>query len=146
MDPDILQLEESLQILEELIYCNPNDRKLITLYIQRLKQFYSPEFDFEHSESGSYYYAAIKCISLKYIENKLTSHISLSQRFQDSLSLLLEINMCNFDTRNNNTSAVDKLISLASLWELNTTLDIPDLMIEVLREMRLEILHSNLQY
>ncbi|MEM8843678.1 MAG: hypothetical protein AAGB35_01390 [Pseudomonadota bacterium] len=146
MDPDILQLEESLQILEELIYCNPNDRKLITLYIQRLKQFYSPEFDFEHSESGSYYYAAIKCISLKYIENKLTSHISLPQRFQDSLSLLLEINMCNFDTRNNNTSAVDKLISLASLWELNTTLDIPDLMIEVLREMRLEILHSNLQY
>ena len=145
MDSAILQLEESLQILEELIQCNPYDNKAITLYIQRLKQFYSPHFDFEYSESGSYYYAALKCLSVNYLEEDAKFNVSLSHSFHHSLKLLIEINLLNLDPRKNQSVIIEKLVTLATFWNLNTTLDMPDLIIQVLKEMRTDLLNSHLQ-
>ena len=145
MDTTLLQLEESLQILEELIQCDPYNDKATTFYIQRLKQFYSPQFDLEHSESGSYYYAALKCLSINYLESDAIFNVSLSQRFQDSLLSLIEISMLNLDLRKNQSTVIEKLVGLATFWNLNTTLDMPDLIIQVLKEMRAELSNSHIQ-
>ena len=145
MDSAILQLEESLQILEELIQCSPLDNKTTTLYIQRLKQFYSPQFDFEYSESGSYYYAALKSLSVNYLENDSQFGTSLSHSFQHSLELLIEISLLNMDPRKNQSVIIEKLVALATFWDLNTTLDMPDLIVQVLKKMRTELLSKNMQ-
>ena len=137
MDNALLQLEESLQILEELIQCN---NRATSSYIKRLKQFYSPQFDFEHSESGSYYYAALKCLSINYIEKDAIYRLPLSCRFKDSLQTLLDIALLNIDSPNNNSVAADKLVELATLWEFNSTLDIANLIIQTLQGMRADLL------
>ena len=142
MDTATLQLEESLQILEELIQCNPDDSKSIAVYIQRLKQLYSPQFGFEYSESGSYYYAALKCLSVNYLETDATFNVTLSKRFQSSLLLLIDISMLNLAIRKNQSVVVEKLVKLATFWKLNTTLDMPDLIQLVLKGMRIELLDS----
>ena len=57
-DP-ILVLEETLFILEE---CLQGDNSLllnstvVSHHIQVLKKFYSPGFDFDYSETGSYFF------------------------------------------------------------------------------------------
>ena len=140
MDNALLQLEESLQILEELIQCDARDSRATSSYIKRLKQFYSPQFNFEYSESGSYYFAALKCLSINYLETDAIYSLPLSRRFQDSLQTLLDIALLNVDSPTNNSVAAEKLVELASFWGFNSTLDIANLIIQTLQEMRAELL------
>ena len=140
MDNYILQLEESLQILEELLQCDSDDRRAITCYIKRLKQFYSPQFDFEHSESGSYYYAALKCLSINYLDSDAVYNVSMSVLFKDSLQTLMDIALHNVDSPSNKTIAINKLVELASLWGFNSTFDMVNLIVQILQAMRTDLL------
>ena len=142
MDNSALQLEESLQILEELILCNPGDRRATSSCLKRLKQFYSPQFDFEHSESGSYYYAALKCLSINYLEKDAIYNLPLSLQFKDSLQILLGVALLNVDSPGNKNLAIDKLVELASLWGFNSTFDMANLIAQILQAMRADLLTS----
>ena len=135
----ILQLEESLLILEESLQpdtIEPDTRKR---HIHRLKQFYSPLFDFEHSESGSYYYAALKCIEETYINTDSTDKLPLSSLFKQSTTCMLRINTLSLDTKRNKNGIAESLIELAQLWQLYQSHDMADLLTKVLSQMRNEV-------
>ena len=132
----LLQLEETLLILEESLefpaFQNATNKK----HIQRLKQFYSPLFDFEHSESGSYYYATLRCIKSTYLDEDATYKLSLSPLFTSTILCLLEINTLSLDTKRNKNGITDALVKLANLWGLHNTNDIADLIIAVVSKLR----------
>lgn len=138
----ILQLEETLQILEESLHHNVFSDSTATQHIQRLKQFYSPRFDLEHSESGSYHYAALQCISAYYLEDDAVYQLPLSSIFKESLCLMLEINLLTLDGKRHNNEITEKLLALAELWSLNTILDMPTLLLQTHIMMRSNLIDS----
>ena len=143
MEKPVLQLEETLQILEELIQCDTPDHRATASYIKRLKQFYSPQFDLEHSESGSYYYAALKCLSINYLENDAIYNINLSDQFKRSLQTLIEIALLNVESSACKTIAINKLVELATLWGFNATFDMAGLIVKILQGMRADLLSTH---
>lgn len=135
-----LQLEETLHILEDSLQHNLFYYSLEKRYIQRLKQLYSPRFDIEHSETGSYYYAALQCINSLYLDKESIYQIVLSEKFVTSMNYLLEINSFALDTNNHQSKLTESLLSLSKLWGLETTLDIADLLVKALMQMRSDLI------
>ncbi len=135
----ILQLEETLLILHECLHA-PNLNNLQTKkHIARLKQLYSPLFDFEHSESGSYYCATLQCIKYTYLDKDAKFNLPLPPLFTKSILCLLDINTLSLDTKKNNSSITEALLCLAALWDLHESMDMADLISEVLVKMRSQI-------
>ena len=136
----VLQLEETLLILEESLaqpsLSHTNNKK----HISRLKQFYSPLFDFEHSESGSYYYATLQCVKATYIDDNAIYKLPLSTLFIDSILCLLEINTLSLDTKRNSRGITEALLNLARLWNLHHQQDMADLISNVIACLRRDII------
>ena len=137
-----MQLDETLLILEESISCEALSNITCTIHIARLKQFYSPQFDFEHSETGSYFHSALVCIHSKFIDDSEYS-LPLSDIFKQSLSYAIEISTLSLNISVNKTRLTEHLISLAEIWDLSTTLDISTLLSQVLHKMRHDLLQSD---
>ena len=137
---DILKLEETLTILEELL---ANDQHVTRQHIQQLKVFYSPLFDFDYSESGSYFYAAVKSLCLHHEEPADESGLILSEHFKNSLTRLEKIAMLSLNRQKNQSAFVSELLAMANLWDLNQTLDVSDMLQQVLRAMRYDAIQSN---
>jgi len=137
----ILQLEETLIILEESLQQPTLNNSLNKKHIARLKQLYSPLFDFEHSESGSYYYAALQCIKSLYIDNDSHFDLPLPPLFIQSVLCLLEINTLSLDTKRNKNGITEAFIALADLWELQHSQDMADLLILVIANMRKQLIN-----
>ena len=138
-----LQLEETLQILEESLQHDVFSTHTATQHIKRLKQLYSPRFDFEHSESGSYSYAALRCVSACYLDEDAKYDIPLSSVFKESLELLMQINMLALGANKNKAGLTESLLAISNLWNLNDTLDIPELLLKVLINMRSNLLETS---
>ena len=137
-----LQLEETLQILEESIKVDAVSNQISLHHIQRLKQLYSPLFNFEHSETGSYYYSAIKCVCVDYTDTDAKFDLPLSHEFKQSLNYLLTISLLSLNLSLNKSQLTEQLLLLSELWELNSTLDIPTLLLQTLTHMRLNLYES----
>lgn len=135
----LLQLEETLLILEESLQHPSYQNSTSKRHISRLKQLYSPLFDFEHSESGSYYYATLQCIKATYIDYEATYKLPLSSLFVDSILCLLEISTLSLDTKRNKNSITETLLNLASLNNLSDSDDMADLITSVVRNLRTDI-------
>ena len=135
----ILQLEETLLILEESLQQPTLDNTIQKKHISRLKQLYSPLFDFEHSESGSYYYAALQCIKASYIDDEAKYTLSLSPLFVKSVLCLLEINTLSLDTKRNKNAITEAFLTLAELWDLHKSHDMADLLTHVISHMRAQV-------
>ncbi len=135
----ILQLEETLLILEESLQQPALDHRVQQKHIIRLKQFYSPLFDFEHSETGSYYYAALQCIKATYLDEDALYSLPLSPLFIDSLLCLIKINMLSLDTRRNKNGITEALLDLSELWGLQHSHDMAELLTSVVGNMRKQV-------
>jgi|GEM_PF-1794731 len=135
----LLQLEETLLILEESLQHPPFQDSTSKRHISRLKQLYSPLFDFEHSESGSYYYAALQCIKATYIDDDAIYKLPLSSLFVNSILSLLELSTLSLDTKINKNSITETLLNLASLYSLRDSDDMADLITSVVRKLRTDI-------
>ncbi|MDW3096006.1 MAG: hypothetical protein R8G33_10065 [Gammaproteobacteria bacterium] len=138
----VLQLEETLLILEESLQHNVFYNSIEKRYIKRLKQFYSPYFDIEHSETGSYYFATLQCIKLFYLDAERPYRIPLSDKFITSMHHLFEINIHTLDARNNQSGMTEQLLFLSEIWELHDTLDIADLLVNTLIKMRSNLIYT----
>lgn len=137
-----LILEETLFILQECLQVDRSCFPASTIenhHIQKLKTFYSPRFDFDHSESGSYFFATLQSIHVCFIDKNADYKISLSRNFKISLECLLDISMLSMNYRKNKHIVIEQLISLSGIWGLNTTLDIQSLIIQILEEMRADL-------
>ena len=137
-----LQLEETLHILEDSLQYNLFYYSLEKQYIKRLKQLYSPRFDIEHSETGSYTYAALQCINVFYLDYESIYKITLSDKFIASMNFLLDINAYTLDTSNHQSKLTESLLSLSELWRLESTLDIADLLVQTLILMRVDLIET----
>lgn len=137
-----LQLEETLHILEDSLQHNVFYNSLEKQYIKRLKQLYSPLFDIEHSETGSYYHATLQCIKSLYLETDSVYQISLSAKFKTSMSYVIDINSYTLDTKNHRSKITECLLSLSELWGLQSTLDIADLLVQALTKMRADLINT----
>jgi len=142
-DTALLQLEETLQILEDSLQRNVFYNSLDKYYIKRLKQLYSPRFDIEHSESGSYYHATLQCIKALYLDHDAIYQLSLSTKFITSMNYLLEINFYVLDTNTHHSKMTETLLSLSELWGLQSTLDIADLIAQTLIQLRADLINTN---
>ena len=141
-NPTLLRLEETFMILEECLQCDDTPFPSSTIkphHIQRLKDFYSPQFDFEFSESGSYFYAALKVVSANSLKSESAGSYFLSDQFNRSLDYLLQISLLSLDYQSNRHRVTERLILLADLWQLHDTLDMQILIINVLSKMRAEL-------
>ncbi len=138
----VLQLEETLLILEESLQYNVFHHSLEKHYIQRLKQLYSPQFDIEHSETGSYYYATLECIRIFYLVEDSLYKIPMSAKFKTSILHLLDINSHALDSKKYQNRITEQLLALSELWQLQNTLDIADLLASCLSKMRLNLMHT----
>lgn len=136
----LLQLEETLLILEESLKPQPIYHTSNKKHIYRLKQMYSPLFDFEHSESGSYYYATLRCIKATYIDDDAIHKLPLSSLFIKSILCLLEINTLSLNTKRNKNGITEALLDLADLWDLHDSLDMADLLMTVVSNLRQDII------
>lgn len=140
--PDaIFQLEETLLILEESLQYPSLQSGANKKHIYRLKQLYSPLFDFEHSDSGSYYYAALQCIKSTYMGEDARYKLPLPPLFVDSLFYLIEINTLSLDTQRNKNGITEALLKLADRWELHHSHDIADLLTHVISQMRMQVVN-----
>ena len=88
-NPDFLQLEESLHILEDslqhcVLYKSPE-----MWYIKRLKHLYSPSLYIEHSETSSHYHATLQCIKALYLETDADHQIALSKNLNQAWTIYL---------------------------------------------------------
>ncbi len=137
-----LQLEETLHILEDSLQHNVFYNSLEKQYIKRLKQLYSPRFDIEHSETGSYYHATLQCIKALYLGVDSVYQIALSEKFKTSMSYLVDINSYTLDTNNHQSKITESLLSLSELWDLQSTLDIADLLVQALIKMRADLINT----
>ena len=140
----ILALEETLQILEECIQENALDLTLtpvICSHIQRLKSLYSPEFDFEHSESGSYFYAAIRCSGDCFLSAQSKNPVPLSDKFRDSFAILQDISLLSLSYKKSKLALSEKFMSLSELWGLRRTMNVQQTLIAALSEMRTDLLN-----
>ncbi len=138
-----LQLEETLLILEESISYDVFSNSASTIHISRLKQFYSPQFDFEHSESGSYFHSALICVNARFVESDAQYVLPLSDIFKQSLAYILQISTLSLNVSLNKTKLTDCLILLAELWGLSTTLDISNLLSQSIHNMRHNLQQSS---
>ena len=137
----VLKLEETFMILEECLKCDDTPFPSSTIkphHVQRLKDFYSPQFDFEYSESGSYFYAALKVVSAINFKSE-SPEFYFSDQFKRSLEYLLQISLLSLDYQRNQHRLTEQLILLADLWGLHDTLDMQLLIINVLSKMRAEL-------
>ena len=132
----LMQFEETLLILEESISDDVFSNQTSSLHISRLKQFYSPQFDFEHSESGSYFHSALVCLNSKFIEFDNQNTLPVSNEFKKSLSYILEISSLSLNISINKSRLTECLILLAELWDLGSTLDISKLLSQSIHKMR----------
>ena len=107
--------------------------------IQTFKNCYSPEFDFDYSETGSYFFAALNAIDRCYIETGRLYQVSLSDKFNESLHHLLHISRLSINYRSYNQSIIDHLLTLANLWNLQHAMDMRALILQTLSLMRMEI-------
>ena len=137
-----LQLEETLLILEDSLQHDVYYNSLEKRYIKRLKQLYSPGFDIEHSETGSYYHATLQCIKALYLDSDCVYHLSLSNNFKASMEYLLEINYYTLNTNRHHSKLTECLLSLSQLWGLHGTLDIADLLAQTLIKMRADLINT----
>lgn len=137
----ILQLEETLIILQESLLLPWTNDSLNKKHIARLKQLYSPLFDFEHSESGSYYHAALQCIKSSYIDDDSQFDLPLPPLFVESIMCLIEINTLSLDTKRNKNGITEAFINLANLWHLQHSQDMADLLSQVIVNMRRQVTH-----
>lgn len=135
----ILQLEETLIILEESLQEPSLNSSSHKKHIARLKQLYSPLFDFEHSESGSYYYAALLCIKSSYIDHQELTSVQLSPLFIKTIACLIDINTLSLDTKRNHNGITEAFLLLSDLWDLQNSYDMAELLIHVLAKMRQEV-------
>ncbi len=135
----ILQLEETLIILEESLKQPLVDLADSKNHILRLKQFYSPLFDFEHSESGSYYHAALRCIKATYLDDDANCKLSFSPIFVNSISCMLKLNTLALDTKHNKNGITESLLELAELWNLQQSHDMAELLVNIINGMRAEV-------
>ena len=138
----VLRLEETFMILEECLQCDDTPFPISTIkphHVQRLKKFYSPQFDFEFSESGSYFYAALKVASASSLKSEPAEFYFLSDQFKRSLEYLLQVSLLSLNYQNNQHRITEQLILLADLWQLHDTLDMQLLVINVLSKMRAEL-------
>ena len=136
----LLTIEETLTNLDE---CLDNDRRSTQQHIQTLKTFYSPLFDFDYSESGSYYYAGLRSLCHHYIEQPVAD-LNLSDAFKHSLITLEQVSLLSLDRQKNHSALTDQLLALADVWQLNQTMDVPELIQQALRKMRYDVIQSNL--
>ena len=139
-----MQLEETLLILEESISEESLSKITSTLHISRLKQLYSPQFDFEHSESGSYFHSALVCVNSKFIDTHAETRLPVSDVFMQSLSCILEISTLSLNISINKFRLTECLLSLAETWGLNSTLDISILLTQSLHSMRHNLQQSHI--
>ena len=139
-----LILEETLYILQECLQNRKSTFPATSIeshHIKKLKAFYSPQFDFDHSDSGSYFFAALQSIKAQFIDNPADQEISLSINFKQSLECLLDISMLSMNYRKNQNAVIEQLLSLAGRWDLHHSMDIQSLMISILEKMRAELLN-----
>lgn len=137
----LLQLEETLIILEESLQQPTLSDSISKKHIARLKQMYSPLFDFEHSESGSYYYAALQCIKSSYIDEETRYDVSVPPLFIKSILYLLEINTLSLDIKRNQSGITEAFLMLSDLWNLQNSYDMADLLLHVIANMRKQVTH-----
>ena len=146
LSDSLLQLEESLIILEECLQIDnspfPN-KSISSFHVERFKKFYSPRFNLEYSESGSYVYAALRVISVYYLEEPAIYQIPFSDRFKRSLEYLLDISLLSMAYRSNKHVVTEKLVILAEMWGLQEVADMENLLTTVLVRMRMELLNYN---
>ncbi len=138
----ILVLEETLFILEECLQGDNSlvlDAPIVSHHIQTLKNCYSPEFDFDYSETGSYFFAALSAIDRCYIGADTLYQLPLSDKFTESLHHLLHISRLSINYRSYNQTIIDHLLTLANLWSLQQSLDMRLLILQTLSLMRSEI-------
>ena len=148
INSDTLKLEETLLILQECLLHTPSTLPLTPIageYIDRLKTFYSPQFDFDHSESGSFFFAALRSVQATFIDKDSPSHIPLSDNFIQSIEYLLEISMLSLSYRTNRSAIVEQLITLSNLWKLNRTLDMRSVIVQVLGHMLTEMRSKSME-
>ena len=67
----------------------------------------------------------------------------LSERCQTSLTLLEKVSLLSLDRRKNQSTLVSELLTLASLWELEHSLDVSDMLRQVLAAMRYDAMQLN---
>ena len=142
----ILLLEETLFILEECLQGDNSlllDSPIVSKHIQTLKICYSPEFDFDYSETGSYFFAALSAIDRCYIGPDTRYQFPLSDKFIESLQHLLHISRLSINYRSYNQTIIDHLLTLANLWNLHHAMDMRVLILQTLSLMRLEIKELN---
>lgn len=145
-DDLVLMLEESLFILEECLQRDNSllqDPIIVSHHIQTLKRFYSPDFDLDFSESGSYFYAALLSIDNCYVSPGAIYHIPLSIRFKNSLEGLLHISRLSINFRMHRYEIIERLQSLSSLWKLHNTMDMQLLILQALTLMRSDLADNN---
>lgn len=135
----LLTIEETLTILEECLNHNNHGSQQ---HIQTLKTFYSPVFDFDYSESGSFFYAGVKSLYQHAIELSSTN-LMLSDTFKESLITLEKVSLLMLDQQKNQSALTNQLLQLSSVWQLNQTLDVPDLIQQALRKMRYDVMQTN---
>ena len=138
----ILALEETLVILEECLQGDNSvllDSAMISSHIKTLKHYYSPEFDFDYSETGSYFYAALNSIHRCYIESDACYQLDFTDIFKASLQHLLCISRLSINYRTYKHTIVDHLLALAKLWRLQHAMDMRILMLQTLALMRSEV-------
>ena len=141
-----LVLEETLFILEECLQGDNSlllDSPIVSNHIQTLKNCYSPEFDFDYSETGSYFFAALSAIDRCYIGADTLYQLPLSEKFNESLHHLLQISRLSINYRSYNQTIIDHLLTLANLWNLQHSMDIRLLILQTLSLMRSEIKELN---
>lgn len=139
LSSDLLTIEETLTILEECLnHSNHGSQQ----HIQTLKTFYSPLFDFDYSESGSFFYAGVKSLYHHTIERSSTD-IIFSASFKHSMVSLEKISLLILDRQKNQSALTNELLQLASVWQLNQTLDVPDLIQQALCKMRYDVMQTN---
>jgi len=139
---DLLTIEETLTILEECLNHNSHGTQQ---HIQTLKTFYSPVFDFDYSESGSFFYAGVKSLCHHTIERSSTDLI-LSGAFKQSLITLEKVSLLILDRQKNQSALTNQLLQLAAVWQLNQTLDVPDLIQQAISKMRYDVMQTNTPY
>lgn len=138
----ILVLEETLIILEECLQGDKSlvlDSVIVSNHMQTLKNYFSPEFDFDYSETGSYFYAALNGINKYYIGPDAVYQLPLSVKFTDSLQHLTQISRLSINYRSYKQTIIDHLLALSAIWDLQQTMDMRMLILQTLSLMRTEI-------
>lgn len=143
----ILVLEETLFILEECLQGDNSlllDSTVVSHHIQVLKKYYSPGFDFDYSETGSYFFAALNSINRVYLGPDAIYFFKFCDKFSKSLDYLIRISRLSINYRSYKNSIIDHMLALAKLWNLHHAMDMRILLLRVLSLMRAEVLEIDI--